>query len=112
MGMLSVPLSCNTNPLPSKPVTWPLITLPDPEEQVTWTATLVVAVPLPPATVQFCTGLTGCVETLTRYGLPLTIVVLNGKVPLARTGRVSVPLSSIAKPVLPLDKPVTTTLIV
>ena len=67
------------------------------------TATLVtfpVAVPLPLATEQVCTGFVGCVKTVTMYAPPLGICVLkvNDVAPAAMV-RLLVPLSCRTRPV-------------
>src|ERR1700722_12929081 len=61
---LSPPLSCSTNPLPARLTTVPPIVKfppgPEPPAHATCTVdTLPEAVPLPPVTVQVCTGFVG-----------------------------------------------------
>ena len=64
---LSPPLFCNANPAPLRPVTVPPIVTVAVAQVTATEVTFAVAVPVPPATVQVCDGLLGCVATVTEY---------------------------------------------
>src|SRR4029077_6015262 len=105
---LSPPLFCNANPAPLRPVTVPPIVTVAAAQVTVTEVTFAVAVPVPPATVQVCDGLLGCVATATAYAPFFATAVLKVKLTVPVPGlivRLSAPLLVRPRPV-PV-KPVT-----
>ncbi len=93
-GRLSSPLSCNTRPLPARPLTVPPTVKALVRQLTTTVVTFaLVMVPIPLVTVHVCTGDDGCTDTVTSYIWPLVTEVANVATPFADTARSSPPLS-------------------
>src|SRR5690348_9401751 len=98
MLRLSVPLSCNTSPLPDSPETVPPIVYVVVLHVTLTLVTFALAVPLPFATLHVCAGLFGWVRTVTLYVVPAASAAVNVKLPFELTARSLPPLSCRTSP--------------